>query len=113
MFATARELMRRYAELGFRPLRGGGPNDEPVFAFALALHGVAGVDDGGVSSRTPIGIRGPLRLDVLRGGCRFNKQGVVVEPALVHFCGWRARGFHYRRERLKLRLATRTRCRRR
>jgi len=58
--------------------------------------------------RTPIGIRGPLRLDVLRGGCRFNKQGVVVEPTLVHFCGWRARGFHYRRERLKLRLANRT-----
>jgi hypothetical protein len=108
IFATARELMDRYAELGFRPLRGGGPNDEPILAFALALHGVAGIDDAGVSSRTPIGIRGPLRLDVLRGGCRFNKQGVVVEPALVHFCGWRARGFHYRRERLKLRLAART-----
>jgi hypothetical protein len=108
IFATARELMDRYADLGFQPLHGHGPNDEPVLAFALALHGVAGVDDGGSSSYTPIGIRGPLRLDVLRGGARFDKQGVVVHPALVHFCGWRARGFHYRRERLKLRLARRT-----
>jgi hypothetical protein len=108
VFATARDLMSRYEQLGFTPLRSGGPNDEPVLAFALALHGVPGVDDGGLSSRTPIGIRGPLRLDVLRGGCRFNKQGVVVEPALVHFCGWRARGFHYRREGLKLRLAMST-----
>jgi hypothetical protein len=108
VFGTARDLMSRYGELGFAPLRGGRPNDEPVLAFALALHGIGGVDDGGHSMRTPIGIRGPLRLDVLRGGSRFNKQGVVVEPTIVHFCGWRARGFHYRRERLKLRLANST-----
>jgi hypothetical protein len=59
--------------------------------------------------RTPIGIRGPLAIDVLAGWCRFNKQGTVVEPAVVHFCGWRASGFHYRREHLKLMLAARTR----
>ena len=107
VFATARELMGRYGELGFMPMRSGAPNDEPVLGCALALHGIAGVSDGGTSSRTPMGIRGPLRLDVLRGGASFNKEGVPVRPAIVHFCGWRSRGFHYRREAIKLSVAAR------
>jgi hypothetical protein len=104
VFETARELMGRYAELGLQPMRSGAPNDEPVLACALALHHVAGITDGGRSSRTPIGIRGPLRIDVLGGGAAFTKEGVPVCPAVVHFCGWRSRGFHYQREALKLRL---------
>jgi hypothetical protein len=105
IFDTARELMTRYAELGFEPMRSGAPNDEPVLACALALHGIAGIADRGSSSRTPIGISGPLKIDVLVGRAAFIKEGVPVRPAIVHFCGWRVRGFHYRRESLKLSLA--------
>ena len=107
LFASAREIMARYEELGFTPMLRGSRNDEPVLAFALAIHGVPGIQDGGVGMRTPIGLRGPLAIDVLRGYCRFNKDGALVEPAIAHFCGWRARAFHYRRERLKLALAAR------
>jgi hypothetical protein len=107
VFTTARRLMERYEELGFRPMRGGGRNDEPILACALALHGITGVPDRGTSSRTPIGIRGPLNIDVIHGGASFNKEGNRVKPAIVHFCGWRSRGFHYRREALKLTLAAR------
>jgi hypothetical protein len=105
VFATAREIMRNYDTLGFTPMRGGGRNDEPVLAVALAIHGVSAIDDGGSTMRTPIGLRGPLSIDVLRGTCHFNKDGTQVEPAIAHFCGWRSRGFHYRREQVKLHLA--------
>jgi hypothetical protein len=105
VFSTAREIMRDYESLGFTPMRTGGKNDEPVLAVALALHGVTAVDDDGTTMRTPIGLRGPLTIDVLRGICHFNKDGTMVAPAIAHFCGWRSRAFHYRRETLKLQLA--------
>src|SRR5947209_1532459 len=67
VFDTARGLMSRYDELGLQPHARGISNDEPVVSMALATHGIRAVDDGGTTMRTPIDIRGPLHIDVLRG----------------------------------------------
>lgn len=108
IYQTAREILQNYNQLGLGQFRG-GQADEPIFAIALAKHGVCAIGDGGSTMRTPIGICGPLKIDVLEGFCRFNKEGVCVSPAIVHFCGDFAKGFYYKRERLKLYLATRSR----
>ena len=111
VFETARALADRYEEIGLRAWRG-GINEEPVLAAALSVHGVRAVDDGGRAMRTPIGMRGWLHVDVLRGSCRFNKAGVEVRPAIVHFAGPFAserdpRGGFYLRERDRLERAAR------
>jgi len=105
VFATARTLMSQYDELGLRLTARGSRSDEPVLAMALASHGIRAVDDHGSTMRTPIGIEGELKIDVLRGYCRFTKAGVVVTPAIVHFADWRTLAFHYNREALKLQIA--------
>jgi hypothetical protein len=107
VFGTAREVMARYQEFGLNPMARGFASDEPVIAISLAMHGIEAVDDGGSTMRTPIGIRGPMHIDVLRGYCEFNKEGVEVSPAIAHFADWRSRGFHYNREAMKLALARR------
>ena len=103
VFASARDLMRRYGELGLAD-HALGHSDEPVLAMALAKHAIEAVDDGGTTMRTPIGIRGDLDIDVLRGYCSFDKEGQQVKPRIVHFAGSWTRGFRYRRESLKLTL---------
>ncbi len=105
IFETAREIMGRYDQHGLTPMARGFASDEPVVAMALAAHGIEAIDDRGTTMRTPIGIRGPLRIDVLAGYCAFNKEGMDVSPAIAHFADWRSRGFHYNREASKLYLA--------
>jgi hypothetical protein len=101
IFATARTLLAHYEELRFS--RHERPYDEPLFAVAMALHGISTIQDGGTTMRTPTGLRGPLQIDVRRGFGRFNKYGVVVEPAVVHFAGNWAQSFEYQRECFRLR----------
>ncbi|MFE9407324.1 hypothetical protein ACFYN0_00765 [Streptomyces sp. NPDC006704] len=109
VFERARKLADGYAELGLHAFRG-GIADEPLLAMALAEHGIHAQDLTAVTSATPIGISGPLRLNVLNGTCTFAKNGTTVEPALIHFAAdyssdYRIAGAHYRRERCALRLA--------
>ncbi len=103
VFASAREIVRSYEELGLAD-HALGHSDEPVMAMALAKHGIEALDDGGTTMRTPIGIRGDLDIDVLRGYCSFDKDGQYVTPRIMHFAGSWTRGFRYRRETLKLAL---------
>jgi len=103
VFATGRDLMGRYEELGLAG-HSLGHSDEPVVSMALAKHGIEALDDGGNAMRTPIGIRGELNVDVLRGYCSFDKDGTQVTPRVMHFAGSWTRGFRYRRESLKLAL---------
>jgi len=105
VFAQARKLLPRYRELGFSGLRPDLPvNDEPLLGFAMALYGIDLVNDRGRTMRTMVGMRGRLQIDVLRGVCRLEKEGEVVEPAIFHFSGDIAANYYYRRERRKLRL---------
>ncbi len=112
VYARARELAARYAEIGLEPMRG-GLADEPVMAIALALSGIKLVPDPeGRTMATLLGLRGSPDLDVLAGTARFDKHGAWVTPAVVHFCEpfltGRTQGRWYRRERRKLALRVRT-----
>lgn len=104
IYNQARKLKENYTENGFTGFRN-SINEEPVIAVAMALNHVEAIDDRGTGMRTPIGIEGPLTIDVLKQKSRFNKQGEIVEPAIVHFSGGYANAFHYRRESAKLKLA--------
>lgn len=109
IFVRARQLVADYGELGLHTFRG-GIADEPLLAMALAEEGVHAQDLTAVAAATPIGISGPLRVNVLAGTCTFAKNGDVVEPALIHFAAdysseYRLAGAAYRRERCALRLA--------
>lgn len=111
IFRRARQLADEYTALGLHTFRG-GIADEPLLAMALAEHGIHAQDLTAVTSATPIGINGPLRVNVLAGSCTFTKQGIDVEPALIHFAAdyssdYRLAGAHYRRERLVLHLSQR------
>jgi hypothetical protein len=106
VFESARDLLPEYEALGFCSFRG-GLGDEPLMALALALHGLEASDDRGLLMRTPLGIRGRLRIDAIGGRARFNKFGREVSPAIVHFVSSFAapsglQGAHYRRESRKL-----------
>lgn len=110
-FARARQLADQYSELGLHTFRG-GIADEPLLAMALAEQDIHAQDLTAVASATPIGINRPLRVNTLAGTCTFTKQGLEVEPALLHFAAdyssdYRLAGSHYRRERLALYLAQR------
>lgn len=101
IFDTARQLLSRYRELRFaRPEK---PFDEPVFAVAMAIHGLSVVADQGRTMRTPTGARGRIEIDVLRGIGTFDKYGTVVEPAIIHFAGASSTSFEYQRECFRLR----------
>lgn len=102
IFARARELHDTEVDsLGFCSFRG-TRSDEPALALALTEAGCAPLDDNGCSMRTPIGIVGPMRIDVLKGVCEFTKYDRPVTPSIVHFATWQYNPIYYR-ERAKLR----------
>jgi hypothetical protein len=104
MFSEARKLTDRCHELGLRGFRKTGPNDESVFSLALSRSGFhTFYRDQGRLMRTPLGMHGPLAIDVMGGGTRFVKLGILVQPAICHFCGGFVNWVEYRGEALKLR----------
>ncbi len=104
IFTTAREIYAKYEDIGFWMLPTGSPNDEPMYAVAMELHGISGVDDGNRTMLTPFGMRGSMQVNVLRGICSFNKGGQIVSPSIIHFpAGWQ-HDYRYRRERKRLEL---------
>lgn len=99
---TARALSRNYRRLGFSDFRMDGPNDEALFATAMALHDLPMLDDGGSIMATPSGLGGRLRVDALEGRAQFEKYGTSISPTLVHFAGAWAAHPVYRQEQRKL-----------
>lgn len=88
VFTVAEEMRARQKELGILDFDAAGPGEETLFGLALAKLGFDDLyDDGGRLMRTPLNSTGPIHLDIMRGECRFEKQGKLVEPAIVHFCG--------------------------
>jgi len=101
-FDTARDLFSRPEELRVGTFRDGGATDEPIFALAMAIHGLklTSMDAGGMW--TPIQSTGPIKLDAIRGTCSFVKEGRRVSPDIIHFAGEYAKCFAYPRECARL-----------
>lgn len=96
IFEEARNIAKEAKKLGLKNFDRGGVNDETVFGLALAkLHIRSLYNDNGRMMRTPIGLTGPLTIDVLGGGCSFVKEGVPVAPAVCHFAGGYIRSWPY------------------
>lgn len=88
VFAEAEEIRHRQNELGILDFDAAGPGEETLIGLALAKMGLTDLyDDGGKLMRTPLNATGPVHLDILKGECSFEKNGQMVEPAIVHFCG--------------------------
>jgi len=101
-FDTVRQLLADAENLRVGSYPGGGFPDEPLFALALALHGLRLTPTGTIGPWTPIDSRGPIHLDVLRGTCHFRKQGVRVYPDIIHFPDGYRECYAYPREVWKL-----------
>jgi hypothetical protein len=80
--------------------RGKSYPDEPFFSIALAKHGVKPIEDRGRFSRTLINAEN-IHVDVIKGIAFYNKDGNVLFPHIVHFCG-KFGNFFYCREKIKL-----------
>lgn len=95
VFEQARELHGRAAELGLRNIDKAGPNDESIFGLVLARLGLELYDDQGALMSAPIRLQGPLKIDPLGGETVFCKDGVVIRPAIVHFCAHLSKSLQY------------------
>jgi hypothetical protein len=101
VFETARGLIGRAGELGFRTFRGGGLADEALYSVAMALHGIPLTDMAPGGMWTPLNATSPLVIDTVRGECRFAKAGERVTPDIMHFTSM-TDSFTYLRECRKL-----------
>ena len=104
IYKTAREILRDFDKLGFAEFRGDGPNEEPILATAMEMHQQSMFQDNGSIMRTPVGLRGKLKMDALAGKCTFKKGSRAVSPAVVHFAYiWSEHPVYHREvERLKV-----------
>ncbi len=102
IFNCAKEHWQRYEDLGFS-VHASGKNEEPIMSFAISKFAEKPFSDVEKKSMyTPIGIKGSIRIDVLRGFCSFKKYSERVEPSIVHFPGSFSESFFYTREVFKL-----------
>jgi hypothetical protein len=101
VFETARGLIDRADELGFRTFRGGGLSDEALYSVAMALHGIPLTDMAPGGMWTGLNATSSLVIDTVRGVCSFAKAGEPVTPDIMHFTSM-TDSFPYLRECRKL-----------
>ncbi len=109
VYAEARELEKKYDEIGFVRLRG-KPNDEVLMALAMALHNQVSIADDGKIMSDPQACPGNYVIDVTRGRVQLtnplpgeaNHQSWypfhMVRPVIFHFLGYYTNHEPYRRE---------------
>ena len=110
VFETAREISRRPRELGLKSFKNSPCADEPVFALALELNGIALLPwDGGraMCTATADDLQGLESINVFTGRCRLIRYGTVTEPVILHFHFQAQEAFPYLRELARLRLGAR------
>lgn len=107
-FDTARNIWNSSGMLRIREFNRGqgfrrdGPNDEAVYALAMAVHRIGPTWMGAGGMWTPTGYKGPLLLNALNGTCTFEKEGMKLSPEIIHFPGDYIYSFAYARERARL-----------
>jgi hypothetical protein len=100
IFDTAYRSLQNSAAYGIDCFRGNMLPDEPFLAIAFAKHGILPTEDHGRFSYTLINASS-INLNIKKGMARFYKNGCIVHPLAVHFCG-RFGDFFYRREKRRL-----------
>jgi len=102
IFDTANYYFKNHQKEGIDIpfFRGKNYPDEPSFAIALAKHNIEPVNDYGRFSRTLIKTK-RIRINILRKIASFIKDGKMMHPLVVHFCG-RKGGLYYLREKIRL-----------
>ncbi|HEY8784034.1 MAG TPA: hypothetical protein VIM16_20565 [Mucilaginibacter sp.] len=113
VYTAAREIEKRYDEIGFVRLRN-RPNDEVIMALAMQLHGQKPVFDDGTIMSDPQACQGGYKIDAISG-----KRWLVnppaphplhqswypftrVSPVIVHFLGFYTLHYPYAREVYRL-----------
>ncbi len=117
VYARARELEKRYDELGLVRLRD-CPNEELLMAISMALEDCSGIADDGSIHGELFASPKLLEVDVLRGVARLgnppppdpmHRPGFPVReiaPVIVHFLGDFTTKWQYRAEEKVLRLVS-------
>ncbi|MFN8625565.1 MAG: hypothetical protein U0587_06220 [Candidatus Binatia bacterium] len=114
VYETARALLPRYDEIGFKRLRG-SPNDEVLISLAMALHGQKPLPERGDIMNSllagPCGVEldvfaGHALLRNFKGDPRHNPwyEQEELRPRLVHFLGGDIHDYPYQQEVRRLAL---------
>jgi len=103
LFDRARQVGRIHNRLNIFDL-GLWFNEEVFYAFAMAWLRMPPVPDTDRSGMyTPDEFTEPFEIDVLKGVCRFTREGELYQPRIVHFFGRHGLAYQYLRERARLR----------
>jgi len=105
IFDIAREWRLKYDELGCRRVLNGMISDEVCFAIAMAKTGNRAVEWGWPRLNcVPNGVRGGIKISVMRSAASVRIQGARYDPLILHFAGkWRGEPV-YTRERARMSL---------
>lgn len=104
VFERAKGLIGEYDQLGFAKVRGTSINEEPLLSVAMSIYKMEPIHDGWKGMYMASGNIGGITIDVLTGKCKFKKNGVLVNPAIMHYGGTSYEKFYYQREAIKLKL---------
>jgi hypothetical protein len=117
VYETARSLLPRYDELGFKRLRG-CPNDEVLVSLAMAVHGQKAVPERGDIMNSLLAAPCGLEIDVFKGRAVLHNpkdhpqrnswyELEEMRPRLVHFLGSDCGTYPYRQEMIRLQQVSR------
>jgi len=109
VYDAVRAKIPNYDSYGFKVWRG-GVCDEPLISLTLAEQGVPVLPDDFRSFVTLAQVYGPLKVDVLRGKCSFDRYEFVsgklevstAYPTILHFAGAKRDEWLYWREKRKI-----------
>lgn len=109
VYDSIRSKIPKYHSYGFKTWRG-GVCDEPLIALTLAEEGISVIADDYRSFVTLGQVYGPLKADVLRGICEFDRYDFIngklevttTHPTILHFAGAKRDEWIYWREKRKI-----------
>lgn len=113
VYATARELEKKYDEIGFVRLRN-SPNDEVLMALAMQLHKQTPIIDDGSIMSDPQACPGGYHIDIISGKRwlynppaphKLHREWYPFErvsPLVFHFLGYYTAHYPYQRETYRL-----------
>lgn len=106
VFEKSRQIYAERENSGLLSFKTSPVNDEPVIGLAMEMCGIPILPwDNALAMSTALGsLAGELRIDVLRGVSRFMKNGIDIEPLVIHYNVECQDYFIYRRELYRLEL---------